>query len=68
MGFFIYKQKEFQLMFDMNPEELELKRRKSVLVESLKVTETLTRASSKQILDKFEQRILSLTEDLKKEF
>jgi len=68
MGFFIYKQKEFQLMFDTTPEELELKRRKSVLVESLKVTETLTRASSKQVLDKFEQRILSLTEDLKKEF
>ncbi len=55
-------------MFDTTPEELELKRRKSVLVESLKVTETLTRASSKQVLDKFEQRILSLTEDLKKEF
>ena len=55
-------------MFDMNPEELELKRRKSVLVESLKVTETLTRASSKQVLDKFEQRILNLTDDLKKEF
>jgi len=55
-------------MFDTTPEELELKHRKSVLVESLKVTETLTRASSKQTLDKFEQRILSLVEDLKKEF
>lgn len=55
-------------MFDMNPEELELKRRKSILVESLKVTETLVRASSKQVLDKFEKQILSLTNDLKKEF
>jgi DNA repair exonuclease SbcCD ATPase subunit len=57
-----------QIQFDTTPEELELKRRKSVLVESLKVTETLVRASSKQTLDKFEKRILSLTEDLKKEF
>lgn len=55
-------------MFDTTPEELELKHRKSILVESLKVTETLVRASSKQVLDKFEKRILSLTNDLKKEF
>lgn len=54
-------------MFDTSSENLELKRRKSSLVESLKVLETLVRASNKEILDNHGKKIEDLLEAFKKE-